>query len=107
MEKVLTVKELRQLAKAGAFIKFTIIRILPNEFGHDPAQLAQVIKTIGPEHCIFSTDLGQPQNPLLVEGMRLFIATLLHHGITPVEVELLAKENPAELLDPRLNTGLS
>lgn len=99
MEKVLTIKELQQLAKAGAFIEFTIIGILPNEFGHDPAQLVQVIKTIGPEHCIVSTDLGQPQNPLPVEGMRLFIATLLRHGITPAEVELMVKKNPARLLD--------
>jgi hypothetical protein len=99
MEKVLTIKELQQLAKAGAFIEFTIIGILPNEFGHDPAQLVQVIKTIGPEHCIISTDLGQPQNPLPVEGMRLFISTLLHHGITPKEIELMVKVNPAGLLD--------
>jgi hypothetical protein len=99
MEEVLTIKELQELAKAGAFIEFTIIGILPNEFGHDPAQLAQVIKTIGPEHCIVSTDLGQPQNPLPVEGMRLFISTLLHHGITPEEIELMVKVNPARLLD--------
>ena len=57
------------MAKARAFIEFTIIGILPNEFGHDPAQLAQVIRTIGPEHCIVSTDLGQPQNPFPIEGM--------------------------------------
>lgn len=99
MEKVLTIKELQQLAKIGAFIEFTIIGILPNEFGHDPAQLVQVIKTIGPEHCILSTDLGQPQNPLPVEGMRLFIATLLRHGITREEIELMVKVNPAGLLD--------
>jgi hypothetical protein len=99
MEEVLMIEELQQLAKAGAFIEFTIIGILPNEFCHDPAELAQVIKTIGAEHCIVSTDLGQPQNPLPVEGMRLFISTLLHHGITTEEVELLVKKNPAGLLD--------
>jgi hypothetical protein len=99
MEEVLTIEEMQQLAKAGAFIEFTIIGILPNEFGHDPAHLAHVIKTIGPEHCIVSTDLGQPQNPLPVEGMRLFISTLLHHGIAPEEIELMVKLNPAGLLD--------
>ena len=99
MEKVLSIEELQQLAKIGAFMEFTIVGMLPNEFGHDPAQVAQVIKTIGPEHCILSTDLGQPQNPLPVEGMRLFIATLLHYGITPEEIELMVKVNPAGLLD--------
>lgn len=98
MEKVLSIEELQQLAKIGAFIEFTIVGMLPNEFGHDPAQIAQVIKTIGPEHCILSTDLGQPQNPLPVEGMRLLISTMLHHGITPEEIELMVKVNPAGLL---------
>jgi hypothetical protein len=98
MEEVLTIEEMQELGNKGAFIEFTIIGILPNEFGHDPALLAQVIKTIGSEHCIVSTDLGQPQNPLPVEGMRLFIATLLHHGITPEEIEQMVKKNPAALL---------
>jgi hypothetical protein len=99
MEETLTLDELRQLTGVGAFIEFTIIGILPNEFCHNPAERVKVIKAIGPEHCIISTDLGQPQNPLPVEGMRLFIATLLRHGITPDEVELMVKKNPAVLLD--------
>jgi hypothetical protein len=98
MEKVLTLEEMQQLAKSGVFMEFTIIGILPNEFCHDPAQLAKTIKTIGAEHCILSTDLGQPQNPTPVEGMRLFIATMLHHGLIPDEINLLLKKNPSALL---------
>jgi hypothetical protein len=98
-ENHFTINDLKELAAIGAFIEFTLIGILPNEFCHDPAEIAQTIKTIGPEHCIVSTDLGQPQNPLPVEGMRLFIATLLHHGITQKEVEMMIKSNPAKLLD--------
>jgi hypothetical protein len=98
-EELLSIDELKQLAGKGAYIEFTLVGMLPNEFGHDPAQIAQVIKTIGPQHCIISTDLGQPQNPLPVEGMRLLISTLLHHGITPEGIELMAKVNPARLLD--------
>jgi hypothetical protein len=98
-DKICSINELQQLAKMGAFIEFTLVGMLPNEFCHDPAQIVKIIKHIGPEHCIISTDLGQPQNPLPVEGMRLFIATLLHHGITQEEVELMAKINPAILLD--------
>jgi len=98
-EKHFNIDELQQLAKMGAFIEFTLVGLLPNEFCHDPAQIAQTIKTVGAEHCIISTDLGQPQNPLPVEGMRLLMATLLHQGISPLEVELMAKKNPANLLD--------
>jgi hypothetical protein len=98
LEKTCTIEELRQLAGMGVYSEFTIVGILPNEFCHDPAILVKNIKAIGPEHCIISTDLGQPQNPLPVEGMRLFIATLLHHGLTQPEVELMTKINPAKLL---------
>jgi len=97
-ENHFAIGDMRKLAQMGAFIEFTLIGILPNEFCHDPAELVKTIRTIGPEHCIVSTDLGQPQNPLPVEGMRLFIATLLHHGITQDEVELMIKTNPAILL---------
>jgi hypothetical protein len=97
-EKVFTVDELKQLAKIGAYSEFTLVGILPNEFCHDPAIIVKNIKDIGPEHCIISTDLGQPQNPLPVEGMRLFIATLLHHGMTQEEVVQMVKTNPAVLL---------
>jgi hypothetical protein len=97
-EKILTISELKQLAKIGAYSEFTLVGMLPNEFCHDPAKIVENIKAIGPEHCIISTDMGQPQNPTPVEGMRLFIATLLHHGLTQKEIELLVKVNPARLL---------
>lgn len=98
-EKHYSINELERLARTGAFIEFTLVGLLPNEFCHDPAQIVRTIKTIGAEHCIISTDLGQPQNPLPAEGMRLLMATLLHHGASPKEVELMAKSNPAILLD--------
>jgi imidazolonepropionase-like amidohydrolase len=58
----------------------------------------KTIKSIGAEHCIISTDLGQPLNPPPVEGMRILMATLFHHGLTPKEIEVMAKVNPAALL---------
>jgi hypothetical protein len=82
----------------GAYIEFTLVGMLPNEFCHDPVKIVKTIKEIGPEHCIVSTDLGQPQNPLPVEGLRIFIATLLHHGMTQQEVEIMIKSNPSILL---------
>jgi len=98
LERFYTVEELQKMAKIGAYSEFTLVGMLPNEFCHDPAKIVKTIKAIGPEHCIISTDLGQPQNPLPVEGMRILIATLLHHGLTQKEVEQMVKVNPAILL---------
>jgi hypothetical protein len=98
LERPYTVEELQKMARIGAYSEFTLVGLLPNEFCHDPVKIVKTIKAIGPEHCIISTDLGQPQNPLPVEGMRMFIATLLHHGLTQKEVEQIVKVNPAVLL---------
>lgn len=98
LEQVLTIEELQQLVKTGVFAEFTLVGMLPNEFCHNPAEIVRTIKSIGAEHCIISTDLGQPLNPPPAEGMRILIATLFHHGLKPEEIEQMAKVNPASLL---------
>lgn len=86
------------LAKNGAFIEFTLIALLAWEFRHDPAEMVDVIKTVGAEQCIVSTDLGQIWNPRPVEGLRMFIVTLVKYGVTEKEINLMIKTNPAKLL---------
>ena len=86
------------LAKNGAFIEFTLIALLAWEFRHDPEEMVDVIKTVGAEQCIMSTDLGQIWNPRPVEGLRMFIVTLVKYGVTEDEIRLMIKTNPAKLL---------
>ncbi len=90
--------DLVQLAGNGAFIEFTFIALLASEFRRDPAEMVDVIRAVGPERCIVSTDLGQSFNPLPVEGLRMFIITLLKYGITEDEITLMIKTNPEKLL---------
>jgi hypothetical protein len=82
----------------GAFIEYGYFALLPNEIREDPQNVISGINTVGAEHCIISTDLGQYDNPPAAEGMRMFIALLLKNGITRDEIELMAKINPAKLL---------
>ncbi len=93
-----TKQDLVQLAGNGAFIEFTFIALLASEFRHDPAEMVDVIKTVGAEHCIVSTDLGQSFNPLPVEGLRMFIFTLIKYGVTEDEITLMTQINPGKLL---------
>jgi hypothetical protein len=98
-DEVPTMDELKKLAGMGAFIELTFVCHLPTEFCHHPAHTVEAIREIGAERCIISTDLGLfTFNPPPAEGFRLFIATLLRNGITPEEIELMAKVNPAALL---------
>jgi hypothetical protein len=91
-------QDLLQLAKNGAFIECTFLAFQASEFRHDPAEMVEVIKAVGAERCIMATDLGQIWNPLPVEGMRMFIVTLLKYGITEDEIDLMTKANPSKLL---------
>lgn len=98
VEQALTTEELQRLARMGAFIEQTIVSLLPTEFYHDPQERVKLIKAIGVDHCIMSTDLGQYWNPPPAEGMRFFIAILLRNGISEKEIEVMVKENPVRLL---------
>ncbi len=98
LDKTLSLEQQQQLAEMGAYIEQTLVTLLPTEFSDDPAERVKTIRTIGAEHCIMSTDLGQYWNPPPAEGMRFFISTLLRKGITPDEIELMVKKNPAGLL---------
>jgi hypothetical protein len=91
-------KDLILLAQNGAFIECTFLAFQASEFRHDPAEMVDIIRTVGAERCILSTDLGQIWNPLPVEGMRMFIVTLVKYGINEDEINLMAKINPGKLL---------
>jgi hypothetical protein len=91
-------QDLILLAQNGAFIECTFLALQASEFRHDPAEMVDVIKTVGAERCILSTDLGQIWNPLPVEGLRMFIVTLIKYGVTEDEITLMAKINPGKLL---------
>ena len=91
-------EDLVLLAKNGAFIECTFLAFQASEFRHDPAEMVDVIKTIGAEQCIASTDLGQIWNPRPVEGLRMFFVTLAKYGVTGEEFNLMTRINPGRLL---------
>ena len=62
-------------------------------------ETAEAIKAVGPANCIMSSDLGNYLTPSPAEGFRCFIQNMLHCGLTPEEVEMMVKKNPAHLLN--------
>ena len=55
------------------------------------------IRAVGPEHCVVSSDLGQPANPPVEDGMALFADRLLEHGFSDAEVRGLCVDRPRVL----------
>jgi hypothetical protein len=90
--------ELKQMARGGVYIEHSFWDVLPTMNAYDPVRIVELVKAVGAEHSIMSTDLGQSYNPPAPEGMRMFIATLLRKGLKAEEVETMVKTNPARLL---------
>lgn len=91
--------EARRMADQGAFLEFCINPCMPARLRRDPADFAAIMKAVGPERCILSTDLGQHENAHPIEGYRMFIRMLLSRGIDERSIHLMARENPRRLLD--------
>lgn len=62
------------------------------------AALAQVIRQVGPDSTIISTDFGQPQNPSPIDGLACYIANLYKHGFSGPEINRMCRDNPAQIL---------
>lgn len=99
-----TPDHLRKFADAGAILECTWLAHQPTggPVNVGPtlavAEAARAIKSIGAEHFLISSDLGQAGNPAHPTGLRAFIAALKAAGLTDRDIDLLARKNPARLL---------
>lgn len=92
------VREMRQAARAGAYIEFVYNALVGPNRSLTPRQYADAIRAVGPEHCVLSSDLGQAGNPLHPDGLEAFFTLLRQEGLAPQAIEQMAKQNPARLL---------
>jgi hypothetical protein len=95
-----TLDQVKQMAAMGAIIEFCF-QPAGLSYAKNPATIANyanIIKTVGAEHFIIDSDLGQKNNPLHPDGMRTFIAQLKANGLTEHDIDLIARKNPAKLL---------
>jgi hypothetical protein len=90
------IPQLPEAAKLGAFIEVTASNIYKNEAGRTAA--AALIRKIGAESVIISTDCGQTGNVYPTDCLALAARGLRAHGITQRELDLTYKTNPAKLL---------
>jgi len=55
------------------------------------------IRAAGPEHSFLSTDLGQPDNPPIEDGLALLADRLLEAGFSAEEISTMAVTNTVRL----------
>jgi hypothetical protein len=88
----MSIPQMQEAAKLGAYIEFVYDR-------QGIPETARGIRAVGPEHCILSSDLGQPNNPLHPDGLQAFFAGLENEGISQADIERMSQKNPAVVLD--------
>ena len=61
-------------------------------------ETAERIKSVGAQHFVLGTDLGQSGNPTPADGLQMFVAGLMVEGITREQIQTMGRENPGALL---------
>jgi hypothetical protein len=88
----------KKMAEMGAIIEHSFTPCTHLRQRLDPRRIVEAIKHVGAEHCVISSDMGQPVNPIPREGFRMFVKTMLHLGISEREIDVMIREKPAKLL---------
>jgi Family of unknown function (DUF6282) len=90
--------QMRQAAQMGAYIEFVYNGLIGGYKEFTFKDYARAIRFVGVDHCILSSDMGQPTNPMHPDGLLLLFKGLEEQGITKAEIYRMAKDNPAHLL---------
>jgi hypothetical protein len=100
-----TPEKLRTLADLGALIECTWLTHVPGQGGAinvgrvvPVEEGVRIMRAIGFERVVISSDFGQQHNLPPPEGMRAFISALLANKVSPAEIDFIARRNPARLL---------
>ncbi|HVX86080.1 MAG TPA: DUF6282 family protein [Phycisphaerae bacterium] len=103
-----TDEQLKQMAALGAYVEMTWLATLPGSSTRPTAKglagqvsladYVRVIRMIGAEHVLISSDMGQMQRPTHVAAMRAFVLALQAGGLSDAETDLVARKNSAGLL---------
>jgi len=97
----MTIPEMQEAAKMGAYLEFCGNAILPSQpkDGKIPVEdYVKAIRAVGADHSILSSDLGQAVNPVHTEGWKQMLSILRKAGLTSAELDMISKTNPAKLL---------
>jgi hypothetical protein len=100
--------QMKKAAAMGAKMELCALGILVGpeavlEFmRHSPrvplAVTAACIKSVGAQHFVLGTDLGQSGNPTPADGLQMFVAGLQAEGISREQIQTMGREVPGALL---------
>ncbi|RDI94799.1 cytosolic protein [Meiothermus sp. QL-1] len=93
--QALPLAEQRWLAEQGAYLERCLVPVWSGKVAWE--RVFEAIRATGPEQNLLSTDLGQPKNPPVEDGLALFVDKLLEAGFGEDEVRRMAVTNTVKL----------
>ena len=94
LEQNPTRAQVQRMADQGAIMEL----VYPGVRRFTIEDYIEVIRAVGAQHFLISSDLGQYLNPLHTDGLKDFITTLREHAISESDIDMMARRNPARLL---------
>jgi hypothetical protein len=94
-----------ELAKAGAYMEFCAVNLLPIFYSISVQGLLEAIEAVTPERTILSSDGGQPFNPRPHEAIRIVIQSLYEKGLPAEAVRTICIDNQKKLLNLSASGG--
>jgi Family of unknown function (DUF6282) len=104
----MTLEQVKEAVAMGAYIEYCFLNDIHGAQSYwsflrswkrvSFADIAKVIKEVGAQHFILSSDLGQNGTPTHPDGMEMMINGMKREGISQADVDLMVKKNPARWL---------
>jgi len=94
-----SLEQQKQAVDLGALIEhcfFAVTESCPGDV--TLAEIGDQIRQIGVQHCIVSSDFGQPANGPVAEGFAYYLNQLSNLGFSDEEFRMMIVENPRRLL---------
>ena len=88
----ISLEDQQRLAKRGAMLERCFVTYHSGKY--DWMQMFETVRKIGIEHSFFSSDLGQPRNPPVEDGLALMADKAFEAGFSDDEVHQLTVVNP-------------
>jgi hypothetical protein len=94
-----TIEVQRHLASLGAMLEYCFAHLTPGIDRLGIQDVVSAVATVGAEHCVLSSDLGQTFNVTPVAGMATFRAQLLAGSVPAEDVAAMLTSNPRRLVE--------
>ena len=93
-----TFEDMALMASKGAFIEFCCLGMMPAFQRIHPSDLVPMIKKLGVEHCILSTDFFFEWAPPPPEMLRMVMGAMAAVGMSREDLRTLVKHNPEKIM---------